>query len=137
LAERETASPGSLAAAPTGNPFLACLLAWLVPGAGHFYLGRKGRGLAFFGLVLVALAVGHALDGRLYQPDSAHPLSYLGTIAEMGFGVVYFILRFAFRYQGELTAPGFEYGTTFLLTAGLMNLLLIFDAWDISLGKKS
>jgi hypothetical protein len=33
-------------------------------------------------------------------------------------------------------SPNNEYGTTFLLTAGLMNLLLILDAWDVARGRK-
>ena len=51
-------------------------------------------------------------------------------------GVPYFVLRYVLHYQGDVISAGYEYGTAFLLTAGLMNLLLVLDAWDIALGKK-
>jgi len=64
------------------------------------------------------------------------PLSVLGTIGAMGMGIPYFVLRYGFGYEGDVVGAGFEYGTAFLLTAGLMNLLLVLDVWDISRGKK-
>jgi hypothetical protein len=54
----------------------------------------------------------------------------------MGMGLPYFVLRFYLHHRGEVLAVGFEYGFAFLLTAGLMNLLLVLDAWDIARGRK-
>jgi hypothetical protein len=54
----------------------------------------------------------------------------------MGMGFLYFLLRYALHYQGNIAGAGYEYGTAFLLTGGLMNLLLVLDAWDIVRGKK-
>ena len=54
----------------------------------------------------------------------------------MGMGIPYFVLLYPLHYAGDLTAPGYDYGTAFLLGAGLMNLLLVLDAWDIGSGKK-
>ena len=54
----------------------------------------------------------------------------------MGMGTPYFVLRYGLHYQGNVMGAGYEYGTAFLLTAGLMNLLLVLDAWDIVRGKK-
>ena len=115
---------------------VAGLLAWIVPGAGHLYLGKRVRAVAFFAIVQVALLVGCALDGKLYAVDPEKPLSRLATAASMGMGAPYFAARWGFDYQGEPTAPGYEYGTAFILTAGLMNLLLVLDAWDIARGVK-
>lgn len=119
-----------------GNAWVAALVAWLLPGAGHYYLGRRGRALAFLGLVSVSIAIGCTLDGNLYRPLPNQPLSYLATLGCMGLGVPYFVLRYLVGYAGDVTSPGYEYGTAFILTAGLMNLLLVLDAWDIALGKK-
>lgn len=119
-----------------GNPQLASILAFLVPGLGHFYLGRRLRGAAFLALVLAALLIGVSLQGNLFRPEHGQPLTYLATLGSMGMGLPYFALRFASDYTGTPTAPGYEYGTAFLLTAGLMNLLLVLDAWDIATGKK-
>ena len=110
-------------------------LAWLVPGLGHLYLKRWRRGLAFFVLVVASIWIGCSLQGNLYRPVANQPLSALATLGTMGMGIPYFVLRSA-GYEGDIVAPGYEYGTAFLLTAGLMNWLLVLDAWDISRGKK-
>ena len=83
-----------------------------------------------------SLALGVALHGNLYRPLPGQPLTYLATLGSMGMGLPYFLLRYLAGYTGEVIAPGYEYGTAFILTAGLMNLLLVLDAWDIALGKK-
>ncbi|HEY0513642.1 MAG TPA: DUF6677 family protein [Thermoanaerobaculia bacterium] len=121
---------------PAGNAAVAVLSAWLIPGLGHFYLKRRLRGLAFFVLVLVAVLVGCRLEGNLYQVVAGQPLTILATLASMGMGFIYFLLRYALHYQGNIMGAGYEYGTAFLLTAGLMNLLLVLDVWDIVRGKK-
>jgi len=122
--------------ASPGTTAVAVLSAWLVPGLGHVYLKRPLRGLVFFALVLVAVLVGCRLEGNLYQPVPGQPLTLLATAASMGMGFLYFVLRYALHYQGNIAGAGYEYGTAFLLTGGLMNLLLVLDAWDIVRGKK-
>lgn len=114
----------------------AALLALIFPGLGHLYLGRRGRALIFCACVLAAVAIGAALDGNLYVPVHGHPLTYLATIGCMGMGIPYFVLEYPMHYMGDITAPGYDYGTAFLLGAGLMNLLLVLDAWDIASGRK-
>jgi predicted exporter len=120
---------------PVGNPVVAAVAAFLVPGLGHVYLRRWRRGLAFFLLVVVALWVGWDLHGNLYRVVPNEPLSILGTLGALGMGIPYFIFRLQ-GYAGDILSAGYEYGTAFLLTAGLMNWLLVLDAWDISRGKK-
>lgn len=136
----ESGSPSAPAPAarpvPTGNAAVAVLSAWLVPGLGHVYLKRPLRGLAFFLLVVAAVLIGSRLEGNLYQPVQGQPLTLLATAASMGMGFLYFLLRYALHYQGNIMGAGYEYGTAFLLTGGLMNLLLVLDAWDIVRGKK-
>jgi hypothetical protein len=121
---------------PQGNAVVAVLSAWLVPGLGHIYLKRRLRGLAFFVLVIVSMLIGCRLEGNLYQVVPGQPLTILATLGSMGMGFPYFLLRYWLHYQGNIMGAGYEYGTAFLLTAGLMNLLLILDAWDIVRGKK-
>jgi hypothetical protein len=130
------ASEASPEASPIANPQLAAVLAWLVPGAGHVYLGRRARGAAYLLLVAASLVIGYRLHGRLWTPSPGEPLSVLATIGSMGMGAAYFVLRYALGYTGDILSPGFEYGSAFVLTAGLMNLLLVLDAWDIARGKK-
>lgn len=111
--------------------------AWLIPGSGHFLFGRRRRAFIFFGIVLAAVVIGCLLEGNLYRVLPNQPLTILATLGSMGMGAPYFILRFLFGYHGNVVAAGFEYGSAFLLTAGLMNLLLILDAWDIARGRKA
>ncbi len=121
----------------SGHRFIAAVLAAIVPGAGHFYLRRIGRSALFAGIVLVCALLGCYLEGRLDTFEDNNPLSVIATLASMGSGVVYFTLRLVLGYQGDIIAAGFEYGTTFLRTAGILNLLLVLDAFDIARGRKS
>lgn len=130
------AAPAVPAGVPVGNPYLAMILAWLVPGLGHIYVRRTARGLVFLLLVVVCLWVGCELQGNLYRPLPGQPLTFLATGGAMGMGLPYFLLRYGADYSGDIVGAGYEYGTAFLLTAGLMNWLLVLDAWDISRGKK-
>jgi hypothetical protein len=113
----------------------AMVLAFLIPGAGHLYLRRRGRAIAFFCIVLALFAIGLAIDGRLYTVQQGSLLSLLATLGSMGMGIPYFLAR-SLGPSGDVTSITFEYGTAFTLTAGLMNLLLILDSYDISEGRK-
>lgn len=113
-----------------------CALAWLVPVSGHLLLRRRGRALVFAAVLLTAVLVGAALDGNLHRVLPGQPLTVLFTLGAMGIGAPYFALRWGMGYAGVPEAPGYEYGTVFLLSAGLMNLLLVLDVWDIARGRK-
>jgi hypothetical protein len=119
------------------NAYLAAVLGWLVPGTGHFLLGRVKRGAFYLAVVGSCVAIGLALHGNLYRVIGGQPLTILATLGSMGMGLPYFILRLGLGYEGVATAASYEYGTAFLLTAGVMNLLLVIDAWDIALGRKN
>lgn len=119
------------------------LLALLVPGAGHLYLGRRGRAAIFFTIIVFLFVCGLGLDGRLYTTDDPGGLAALAALGSMGNGVIYLITRalghvplFGFSTAGDYRSMTFEYGTAFALTAGLMNLLLIVDVYDIAEGRK-
>ena len=117
--------------------FSTLLAAWMVPGAGHLMLGKRQRAVIFFVVVMVAITIGGLLEGNLYRVVPDQPLTILATLGSMGMGAPYFILRFIFGYQGSVVAAGYEYGSAFILTAGLMNLLLILDTWDLIRGRKA
>ncbi len=115
----------------------AMLLAYVVPGAGHFYLGYRARAAVFFVIVLLMFVLGLSIDGALYTlSDSGGALlKILASLGSMGAGAMYFIAK-AMGPHGDVTSITFEYGTTFTLTAGLMNLLLVLDCFDITMGRK-
>ena len=127
----------SEAAAPKRSPVVAMVLAWLVPGLGHFYLGRRRTAIAFAVIVALTFLAGLSFQGRLYTIEDGQPLTILATFAVYGAGLLNLAARALLENPGgTILAPTFEYGCAYLLTAGLMNLLLILDAHDIAAGKK-
>lgn len=118
---------------------IAMVLAYLIPGAGHFYLGYRGRAVAFFLIVVLMFGIGLGIDGALYTVmDSLNGgalLRLLASFGSIGSGLMYFIAA-AMGPHGDVRSITFEYGTTFTLTAGLMNLLLVLDCFDIAEGRK-
>jgi len=119
------------------SPYLAMALAWLVPGLGHFYLGRRKTAAAFAVIVTLAFLAGLSFQGRLYSVEAGQPLTILATFAVYGAGLLNLAARLlSDNPGGAILATTYEYGCAYLLTSGLMNLLLVLDAWDIATGKK-
>ncbi|MGI8785413.1 MAG: DUF6677 family protein [Acidobacteriota bacterium] len=115
---------------------LACVLAWVVPGAGHFFLRRWVRGTVFFVSVVSLFLIGLALDGKLFGAEFTDLFSVLKFVDNAAIGIFYFAGRTMDKGIGDLTSLSYEYGNTFLYTAGLLNMLLILDAFDIAQGRK-
>lgn len=117
--------------------WIAMALAYLVPGAGHLYLGRRQRGIAYFCIVVFMFAIGLAVDGDLYAVTrtGGSLLRLLASLGSMGAGLLYWIADFK-GVTGDITSITYEHGTAFVITAGLMNLLLVLDAFDIAEGRK-
>ena len=107
-----------------------------MPGLGHAILGRMKRASAYAGIVTTTFVVGLLLDGKLHTFDSEHPLTFLATLTNHATGLLDIIARGFHLGEGSITSATFEYGTTYLLSAGLMNLLLILDTFEISRGRK-
>ena len=120
-----------------GGPAAAvCVVSWLVPGAGHLMLGRRQKAIVFFVALTAMFAIGLALKGRLAAFDFSDPLVGLAAVANLGMGIPYFIARFLDLGQGIVTAASYEYGNTFLIVSGLLNMLVAIDAYDVRLGRK-
>ena len=115
----------------------AMVFAYLVPGAGHLYLRRTARAVTFFIIVVLMFAIGLAVDGDLYTVGhtGGSLLKLLAALGSMGSGALYFI-AVAMGAHGDVTSITYEHGTAFTITAGLMNLLLVLDAFDIAEGRK-
>lgn len=121
----------------TTRAILPMLLGFVVPGAGHFLLGRRARGVAFFLIVVATFLIGIAADGDLYtlRESRGSGLAMLATVGSMGSGAVYFLGQ-ATGPHGHVQTITFEYGRMFTLSAGLMNLLLVLDCWDLVVRRK-
>ena len=119
------------------HPAVAVAFAWIFPGLGHFYLGRRRTAILYALIVTATFLLGLSFEGRLYTIDRSQPLSILATFAVSGSGILNLAARFlSDNPSGTILAPTYEYGCAYLLTAGLMNLLLMLDVWDIAKGKK-
>jgi hypothetical protein len=131
----KTAAPAR-ASADTGWLALVCGLAWLIPGSGHLLLGRRQKGLVFLIALPLMFAIGLWLQGRLFPLELSDPLVFLGAIANRGIGAPFFVARMMDAGAGTVTALSYEYGNTFLMTSGLLNFLVILDAFDVAKGRK-
>lgn len=132
-----------------------CGLAWMIPGMGHFLLKRPKHGITFLILITFLFYWGLSLGAKIYQYEPQQPLTFFAMIAQAGMGVPYFAARFIASYArlnpdsmfysfadkfhfgaGFLENVTFEYGNTFAIVAGLLNFLVILDAYDIATGRK-
>jgi len=115
---------------------LLCLASWAVPGAGHLWLGRRSKGLIFLVALPLMFAIGLAIHGRLFPFDLSEPLVCLAAFANLGVGLPYFAASALGYGVGEVRAVTYEYGNAFLIVAGLLNALVVLDAYDIAIGRK-
>jgi hypothetical protein len=117
---------------------VAMVLALALPGAGHFFLGKRGRAAGFFVIVTVLFAAGLLVGGDLYTllESRGTILRMVASYASMGSGLLYLAGRLTGPH-GSIASATFEYGRMFTLSAGLMNLLLVLDCYDIGIGRKT
>jgi hypothetical protein len=120
----------------SGGLVLLCLAAWAIPGAGHLWQGRRGKGLVFLLALPLMFTIGLLLQGRLFPFDMSEPLVGLAAFADLGIGLPYFIATAVSAGAGDVRAVTYEYGNAYLIVAGLLNLLVVIDAYDIALGRK-
>jgi hypothetical protein len=123
-------------AQPTTNSYLVCVAAWAVPGAGHLLLGRLQKGVTFLVALLLMFIIGLWLEGRLFPIEVQQPLVALAALADMGIGIPFFVARQAGAGAGRVVALTYEYGNAFLIVAGLLNMLVVLDAFDVAQGRK-
>jgi hypothetical protein len=119
-----------------GTTVAICSSGWLVPGLAHVLIGRWIRGVIFAACVLLMFVLGLAMHGKLYDLEFDEPLHVFAFIANIGTGIPYWIAgRLGFGL-GTMTWPSYDYGTTYLWVCGLLNYLIVLDAFDIAQGRK-
>jgi len=104
--------------------------AWLVPGAGHFLLGRRMRALVIFAAVAGLATIGFLQRGNVftYRPDDA--FTTFGFLADLGSGILYGLGRWFERAGPDVSRAAGDYGTRFIAAAGILNLLAALDAHE-------
>ena len=111
-------------------------MAWIVPGGGHLWLGRAQKGLTLLVVLSLMFAFGLWIQGRIFPFQFSDPLVGLAALADLGIGVPYFVAKMVGAGAGNVIAITYEYGNTFVIVAGLLNLLAVLDAFDIAVGRK-
>ena len=115
---------------------VAPALGWLIPGAGHLLQKRWIRG----GLLLVSIGamfvLGLMMNGRVYKPNGGDILDILGFVGDVGAGALYILTVVNDWGQGAIAFATADYGTKFMIVAGLLNFIAVADAYHIAIGKK-
>ena len=117
-------------------PVLALLAGWLVPGAGHLLLGKWIRGLLIAASIIAMFAIGIALQGKDYTPNTGEPLDMLGFAGDLGAGLLYGLARLLGWGQAPVLIAIADYGTKFIVVAGLLNIVAAVDAHSLASGRK-
>jgi len=115
---------------------LAPAIGWLIPGAGHMIQKRWIRGLLLFVSVATLFVLGLAMQGRIYKANGGDILDILGFVGDVGAGGLYIVTMEADWGQGAIAFATADYGTKFMIVAGLLNFISVADAYHIAIGKK-
>jgi hypothetical protein len=119
-----------------GFVYLPLIAGWLVPGAGHFLLGKWIRGTLLAVAILAMFIMGLAMQGKLYT-GAQDILDMLGVAGDLGSGLLYFISRAAGWGGQPVQTTVADYGTKFIVVAGLLNIIAAVDAHNLRTGRKS
>jgi len=126
---------------PPMNLWLAPVaLGWFVPGGGHFLLGRRGRGALLAVAITAMFVLGLLMRGAMFKPQSGDILTILinwgGFAGDIASGILYLLTTWLGYSQPDVAGQVHDYGTKFLVTAGLLNVLAMVDAYEIAGGRK-
>ncbi len=127
--------------APIRSPILTCILAWLLPGSGHLLVGRKGRAAVVFLAVGACFAVGLLMHGPFFEPTSGGDLlsrliQYGGFVGDLANGLFYLVASWLGYGPPQSAGHNADYGSKFLVCAGLLNILAMVDAYEIATRQK-
>jgi|SRR5579862_1166098 len=130
------------AAAKTPEPsvtlmsVLAPAIGWLIPGAGHLIQKRWIRGLLLMFSIVMMFVLGLLMQGHIYQPNGGDILDILGFVGDVGAGGLYILSQTMSWGQSIISHATADYGTKYLIVAGLLNFISVADAYHIAIGKK-
>ena len=127
--------------APVGVWAVPVLLSWIIPGGGHFFLKRRGRALLLLLSVAFMFFAGLGMRGAMFKPQGGDLLTtlinYGGFLSDLATGSLYLLATTMGYSQPDLAGHVHDYGTKFLVTAGLLNVLAMVDCYEIAAGRKS
>jgi hypothetical protein len=115
---------------------VAPAVGWLIPGAGHLIQKRWIRGLLLMASIVCMFVIGLLMEGKLYSPNTGDILDILGFIGDVGAGALYIVSKGLDAGTGNIARATADYGTKYLIVAGLLNIISAVDAYHIAIGKK-
>jgi hypothetical protein len=115
---------------------VAPAVGWLVPGLGHLVQKRWTRGVLLLVSVFAMFLLGLAMQGKVYAPNTGDILDMLGFVGDIGAGGLYIVSKGMGWGQGAIYRATADYGTKYIVVAGLLNIICAVDAYHIALGKK-
>jgi Family of unknown function (DUF6677) len=115
---------------------VAPAVGWLIPGAGHLIQKRWIRGLLLMASIVTMFVLGLLMQGHVYRPNSGDVLDILGFVGDVGAGGLYLVSRAMDWGPGAISHATADYGTKYIIVAGLLNFISIADAYHIAIGKK-
>jgi hypothetical protein len=115
----------------------ALAVGWLIPGGGHLIQKKWGRGVLLMVSIVTLFVLGLGMQGKIYAFNTGDLLDMLGFIGDIGSGALYLISQAKDLGQGTIFRATADYGTKFLIVAGLLNVISAIDAYHIAIGKKS
>ena len=124
------------AAQANSMTYVAPIAGWLVPGLGHLIQRRYGRGVLLMLAIFTMFFAGLGMQGKIYSFNTGDLLDILGFIGDVGVGALYFIARMMNWGIGNIHRAVADYGTKFIVVAGLLNVIAAVDAYHIAIGKK-
>jgi drug/metabolite transporter (DMT)-like permease len=110
---------------------------WIVPGLGHALQKMWGRALVIFLAVGVLVGFGAGMRGNIFTPRGSDAFDTLGYLADLGTGSFYFVARSMEKGGADVSHANGDYGTRFLATAGVLNLLAALHAYEAARGRKA
>lgn len=134
VSKTETVARGE--AGKTGFVYGALILGWLIPGAGHLLQKRWIRGGLLFISISAMFVLGLMMQGKLYA-SANDVLDLLGLLGDLGTGLLFLISRMAGLGQSAVQVTTADYGTKFIVVAGLLNFIAAVDAHNLRIGRKS
>ena len=112
------------------------LAAWLVPGLGHIIQKRYIRGALLMAAIFTMFFAGLGMQGKVYSFNTGDLLDILGFVGDVGVGALYFLAKIMDWGIGNIHRAVADYGTKYIVVAGLLNIVAIVDAYHIAIGKK-
>jgi len=110
---------------------------WIVPGLGHVLQKMWGRGILIFVTVGALVLLGAGMRGNVFTSGGDDAFDKLGYAADLGTGSFYFLARSLEKRGPDVSHAAGDYGTRFLATAGVLNLLAALHAFEAARGRKA